>query len=158
MLETAKYGTFETVLALFRVEYTKYLHMGRRIRARYDDDLSPAEIKTLDEIIRLLELVGVARQYFKTLYLQRELTDVSRLLFYVGIPAVLASLLANWIYRNDAVLTAPALDVTVLLSTIVAVSPLVVLFSYVVRAATIAKQTASVMPFTVQDKAEYDSD
>lgn len=154
VLEERRYEAFDAMIVVFDIDFVEDLHTARRLRACDADDLPTTAVDGLEEIIQLLESIGVARQYFKTLYLQRELAEVSRLLFYVGVPAVVISLLANWFFGHQGILTDPVFQAIVLLSTIVALSPLLVLFAYIVRAATIAKRTAALMPFAIRDETD----
>lgn len=154
VLEEREHGAFDAVIVVFDIGFVEDLHTARRLRAQYADDLPTSARDGLEDIIQLLESIGVARQYFKTLYLQRELAEVSRLLFYVGVPAVVVSLLANWFFGHQGILTDTVFQAIILLSTIVALSPLIVLFAYIVRAATIAKRTAALMPFAIRDETD----
>lgn len=130
--------------ALVRALYVDYgIHLQTIDRLRNDSSL-PASIDHRLSVLRdHLVLIDVSRQYFRTLYIQRELPRISRLLFYVGGPAevVLVGVLF-------AFATTPAYPrALALVAATAGFAPLSVLISYVVRIATIAELTATVVPF-----------
>lgn len=90
-----------------------------------------------------LVLIDVSRQYFRTLYIQRELPRISRSLLYVGGLAEVA--LVGVLF---AFMTAPSHPrVLVLVAGVAGFAPLAVLISYVVRISIVAELTATVVPF-----------
>ncbi len=115
---------------------------------RYGDDLSAEGREALEELIETLELFSVAREHFKTTYLQRELTRFSQLTIYCGVPAILSAMLIGFLYAD---LGGPSINVDflpVVVAALVAVvvSPLALLTSYILRTATVTRRTASVGP------------
>ena len=97
----------------------------------------------------MLEALAVARQTFKTLYVQHELAVLSRELLYVGVPTLVGGGLLVVGYPAAV----EALGLTWLLVALAASSitlvflPFVVLLSYSLRLATIAARTADFGPF-----------
>lgn len=154
-LEERPVGSFDTLLTILNADLTRDVYVAERLRTGCDDALPPAATRELDDVYSLLEYMGVARQYFKTLYLQRELAVLSRRLLYVGVPAVASSTLTVWLYGHPggAVLRGPALAAAVLAATVVALAPLAVLVAYILRLTTITRQTASLVPFKIGDRS-----
>lgn len=92
--------------------------------------------------------LDAARQYLETLFVQRELSELSRVLIYTGIPAILLAGLAIFTYRDVPGISIPRPIVVSLVSATVAISlaPLAVLSAYVARVALIAQRTAAFGP------------
>lgn len=126
--------------------------MGRSGQGKYglllyvEDEAST----TLDELRRLLLQIDVARQFFRTIYLQKELAFLSQVLLYVGLPAVwtsVATLLVLGI-ANTMSLPSGVIFWAVLLALSIGLVPLIVLFSFMLRTAYVAQEIASVAPFS----------
>ena len=132
---------FAALVRALYVDYGTHIQTIDRLR---DGDSLPSSVDHRLSVLRdHLVLVDVSRQYFRTLYIQRELPRISRLLFYVGGPAevVLVGVLF-------AFMASPAYPgALALLAGTAGFAPLAVLTSYVVRIAIIAELTASVVPF-----------
>lgn len=147
-MEGAHSGTFEAVSASVRYDDPWQLHLARNLRNRYEGELDRGSVEAFDDLIEAIERFGVAREQFKTTYLQRELTRFSQLTILCGVPAVLAALLIGFLYGD---LGGPAIAVDrlpVVVSALLAVvaSPLALLASYILRTATITRRTASTGP------------
>lgn len=154
-LETRPSSAFHTLLTILDVDFTTDLYRTERLRSAHADSLPAAATDTLDDIYELLEYTGVARQYFKTLYVQRELALLSRKLLYTGLPAVAVSVLAVWVYGHPtgAALDGPTLQILVLGATTVALAPLAILVAYILRVTAIARRTATLMPFEISERS-----
>ncbi|AXR79459.1 hypothetical protein [Natrarchaeobaculum sulfurireducens] len=160
-LEHTKFGTFRAVSAAVGYNDAWQLYAARHIQGRYGERLSREGEESLEELIDALELFGIAREHFKTTYLQRELTRFSQLTIYCGVPAILAAMLIGFIYAD---LAGPAISIDTLpwvVSALVAVvvSPLALLTSFILRTATVTRRTASVGPMLPQkspDEGPFD--
>ncbi len=160
-LEHTKFGTFRAVSAAIGYDDAWQLYAARHLQGRYGERLSREAEESLEELIDALELFDVAREHFKTTYLQRELTRFSQLTIYVGVPAILSAMLIGFIYAD---LTGPAISVDTLpwiVSALVAVvvSPLALLTSFILRTATVTRRTASTGPMLPQkapDEGPFD--
>lgn len=151
LLRKPDIGVFGVLAATLSTNYAYELNETRRIKARYRDQLPDMAVTSLDNIARRVKDIDVARQYFKTMYMQEELSYFSRLLLYVGIPAeflTVATLIA--VSKSGGALAGlPAtLPVVAPIVITVAFAPLVVLFSFMVRVATVAHNTISAAQFT----------
>lgn len=109
----------------------------------------------MTNIARRIKDVDIARQYFKTMYIQEELSYFSRLLLYVGVPAeflTVAALVA--MSQSGSTLSGLPLTLPVLAPVIVTVAftPLAMLFSFVIRVATVAQNTVSPAQFTTPNR------
>jgi hypothetical protein len=143
-------NVFAALLPVINDNYSKQFNQSRRLRVRFDGAL-PAEVDDrLEELQSTLVSVDVTRQYFKIIYLQQELAELSRLLAYSGTAAFLTSTLVVMIYASGypPAISETALLLLVTLSLAVAFSPLAILFAFVVRVATIIKRTSAPGAFT----------
>jgi len=148
------WGTFGTLLTVLDVDFTTDRYMAERLYAKGDGIPDRVEASIADTS-ELLTDVGAARQYFKTLSMQRELADLSQRILYTGIPAVTTSVLAVWLYGHDAgaSLSPQVLAGVVLVATAVAFSPLAVLFAYILRVTTLERMTMALFPFETHELA-----
>ena len=120
-------------------------HATRRLRNAHTDALSDAAEEALDETEELLMEVDAVRQHFKTLVVERELAELSRLLVYTGVSAVVIAGITILSFRDLPGVTVPRWAILLAISASVTASltPLAVLSAYILRVATIARRTAS---------------
>jgi hypothetical protein len=151
-LERSSGSAFDTLLAILNLDITTTFHTTRRIQIRHAEALSPEATSALEDLADLLEFVGVARQHLKTLYIQRELSDLSRYVFYAGVPALLVPLLATWVYgaSSGATLAGTWLRTLVVVTAVAGFAPFAVFFSHLLRIATLTRRTGSLMPFKLE--------
>ncbi|QLK27509.1 hypothetical protein HYG81_07885 [Natrinema zhouii] len=146
-LEDAEFGTFEALSAVLGHHQGNYYHAARTFR----DDWGAAfdETEPLEELIELLGYLAIARQTFKTLYVQHELAVLSRMLLYVGFPTLVGGGLLLVSYaRIVAAISSTWLLLAIAAGGVVLVFlPFMVLLSYALRIATIAARTADFGPF-----------
>ena len=149
ILDDSGSNTFDVLSVTLTTNYAQEINRIRRIRTRRGDDLPESVMDALDNLIEHLQKVDVARQYFKSLYLQEELSSLSRVLLYAGVPAELLSVLAllGLTARQGTVLLRYA-HVLLPVTVTVAFLPLAVLLSFIVRTATVTERTAATIPFT----------
>ncbi|WP_247000130.1 hypothetical protein [Halosolutus gelatinilyticus] len=126
-------------------------HQSYEIR-RLQREASDRDDQPTEELQRIHELfveIDAARQFLKTVVVERQLARLSRLLIYTGIPAVTIAAVGIFVYRDIAGLSVPhALLVGIAGAIIVAtLVPLAILSAYILRVATIARQTATYGPF-----------
>jgi hypothetical protein len=140
---------FDLLLPMMNHDYSQLVNEARSLRHRVEDPDVAAALADLGETLTALD---VARQYFKTMYVQDELARLSRLVAYSGITAFLSSTLVVMIYASGypPVQHETPLLLLVTLSLAVAFAPFAILFAYVVRLATVVKRTAAPGAFTPQ--------
>lgn len=158
-LEGATFGTFAVISTILDYNDPWQLQEVRRIRERFEDELSEAMDDRLDRLEALLRDIHVARQYFKTVHMQQELADLSKVLLYVGFPALVGGAFVILAYGNLLALELhPYVYVFVVSATITALfSPFAVLFVYVLRIATVGRRTAADFgPFVLQQRIPDD--
>ena len=157
LLSRGDVGTFATLSATLHTNYGEQIRRVQSLAAQYGDTFTEDEREVLTELVSRMRQIDVARQYFKTLYMQSELASLSRLLLYVGVPAEVIStvmlLAAAGPQAQSFYSTMPPL---VLAATVaVGFGPLAVLFAFVLRIATVAQRTAAITPFTTDEEQYY---
>ena len=153
--------TFTAVSAAITYDESWHLYVATHLRGEYADSLSPAATDRLDELVDSLKLFHVAREQFKTTYLQQELTRFSQLTVYCGVPSILSAILVGLLYADvtGPSVSAAALPYVVSGLVLIVLSPLALLVSYILRTATITRRTASVGPMVPQkdpDEGPFD--
>lgn len=146
-LEESEYGIFPALSTVLDANFATRINHSRWIRQTYGDALSASTVELLDGVEERLEQLDVARQYFKTIYLQQQLASLSKLVLYVGLVAELVAITFLVVIGHAE--TAPMVDRLLLIPLAVAVNlaPLAVLFAYFLRVATVANRTAAITPF-----------
>ncbi len=158
LLERSQTGIFSALAVALETNYSEQLNEVHRLKFAHREELSPATKAALDDLAESLRQIDVARQYFKTVYIEDELARLSRILLYIGIPTVGSSILLLLVYSAPSPLTAVGgiLPELVLVTTTLGFVPLTLLFSFLLRVATVAKRTAAITPFTTPEQ-EADS-
>ncbi|MFB6164617.1 MAG: hypothetical protein ABEJ31_05610 [Haloarculaceae archaeon] len=149
-LEQDDLDLFGALSMTLSTNYSRDIYDIRQLRAKHGVDYDEEIRDELDGLVVRLQQIDVARQYLKTLYMQNELSRLSRELLYVGVPAVLASVFVLRAFSASASAFTPLnLAVFVPVAITVSIAPLSVLFAYVVRISTVARRTVAITPFTI---------
>jgi hypothetical protein len=154
-LERAEFGTFEVVLAALNFNYSRKIYRARRFRTERGDALSADADEALAELVTVLELFAPAREHVKTLYFQWELINLSRAMLYAAVPALVVAV-STILYLDDVgTVTGITLGVDNLVWVVsaavaVVLVPFLVLLSYVLRIATVAKRTLAIGPLILR--------
>lgn len=156
VLERSDVGLFNALSVTLKTNYSQEIYRLRDIQSKYRDELPEECHDLLDELIVRIQQIDVARQYFKTLYLQDELAYLSRILLYVGIPAELTalSMLMLFAASNQPVFDPTTLAVVAPVTITIAAAPLAVLFAFVLRISVVAQRTAAITPFTTDSQEQ----
>ncbi|WP_229380161.1 hypothetical protein [Haloterrigena salifodinae] len=110
--------------------------------------------ETVMDLPDRLREIDIARQYFKLLYLQVELSRPSQYLCYTGLPAVGIAVAALFVLTTVSDPAFAAQLQTILFPLVVAIGvfPLALLFAYILRTATVIERTAAITPFTTLEQ------
>ncbi|GAB3670184.1 hypothetical protein GCM10028856_19590 [Halopiger thermotolerans] len=148
-LRTADTATIEALSATLTVTYADEIRHLRQIQSDYDERLPENVSEQIDALVDHLLDIDVARQYFKTIYLQEELAVLSRALVLAGLPALAVVVAGLLLFTASTGASVPQSALPVFLPAIVAIGfvPLAVLCAFVVRIATVSRQTAAMLPF-----------
>lgn len=154
-LSGSQFGEFDVVFSALNYNYSWKLYTARRIRAEYAAVLTDDADDALADLIDALELFGPAREHFKTLYFRWALIDLSRLMLYTSIPALLTAVTGT-LYFDPGLFPGSVLGLdtgVVVISGAVAVSllPFALLLSYILRIVTVTKRTLSIGPFILRE-------
>jgi len=147
--------TVGVLAPLLQTNYARDIDRLRRLKDRHAGEMDESTAEAIDALIDRLQEIDVARQYFKTIYLQQELSMLSRRLVYVGIPAVavvLASLLVTTVPSGRPGLAPSVAFVPVTFAA--GTLPLVLLGSYTLRIATVTTLTVATLPFTTPEQEQ----
>lgn len=147
-LESSEAGTFEVLSVTLMTNYAQQINGVRRIKANYHDDLSDETTSALDGLLERLEDIDVARQYFKSVYLQDELSSLSRVLLYAGVPAEVISVAVLFAITGGGTPPLKLANVVIPAAAVVGLLPLSLLFAFILRTATVTQRTAATLPFT----------
>jgi len=153
-MKTVNRGQFSALWEGLEVEYGPHLNQSDRISIQHSDQFSDEYGQKFDELVKAFELFATGKEYFKTLYYSREISQLSQVLLVISLPTILvvasstlaieAHLLPDfWLFGLPPLLTFVSLVITV------ALAPFVTLIAYMLRIATVAKRTASAGPFTI---------
>jgi len=158
-LESGEFGTFQVVDTALDFNYSAKLAMARRLRIENEQRLSEEADETLTQLHESLALYGTAREHFKTLYFQWELIDLSRALVYAAVPALTVAVAVTLFYRGPGSVPGVTAGVDnalfcITLATLVAITPFMVLISYILRIGTVAKRTLAIGPFVLRETSD----
>lgn len=155
-LEDTQFGTFDVLFAALNYNYSWKIYEARRIRNTHEDSLSEDAETAFDDLIQALEFFGPAREHFKTLYFRWELVNLSRMILYTAVPALLVSIAMVLYIGNPETIPGNTFGVDNIVwvtsgAVAVAVVPFMLLLSYVLRIATVAKRTLAIGPFILRE-------
>lgn len=145
-------GKFSVLWLGLETDYGPVINQSHQLIAVGGPDLSDSGAAHLERLVEALELFATGREYFKTLYYTLEISELSRTLLFVSLPAILMT--ASTILAIDGDLVPeiwlfglPPLMSFVALSIVVSLAPFIVLTSYMLRVATVSQRTAGAGPF-----------
>ena len=148
LLDRPEVNVFTALSSMLSSNHANHIRHLNRIEARYGDDLSDETIDALDAVREVLYQFNVAREYFKTIFMQTELATLSRILLYVGVPSVGMMAVTFFVLNTPVAPGARGVDpVLVVGAFTVGVAPLAVLFAYVLRISVVAQETVATTPF-----------
>ena len=154
-IEEAQFGTYEVIKAALDYNYSWKIFRARRIKNTHTEEFTDEARARYDELLESLELLGLAREHFKTLYFQWELINLSRAMMYVAVPALVVTVSMVLFFDVDAVsgtvLGIDALVWVVAAGVTIGVAPFLLLIAFVVRIATMAKRTLAIGPFILRE-------
>ena len=159
-LEGAKFGTFQVVFAALDYNYSWKIYEAQRLQGEFDGDEGNVT-EAFDRVIESLQLFGPAREHVKTLYFQWELIDLSRAVLYAAVPSLVVATAMILYVDTPATISGATLGVDNLVwvasgAVTVALLPFALLFSYILRIATVTKRTLAIGPFVLRETDRVD--
>ncbi len=159
-LSGSQFGTFGVISTALDFNYSWKIYEARRLKSEHADSLDDATDEALADLINVLEFFGPAREHFKTLYFQWELVNLSRVMLYSSIPALVVAMVMMLYVTPDAITGSTFgignLVLLVSAAATVSLTPFVLLLSYILRIATVAKRTLAIGPFILRQTARSD--
>ncbi|WP_128476449.1 hypothetical protein [Halorussus pelagicus] len=154
-LDDAEFGSYHMLSAVLDFNYSWKIFTARRLHSEGGVALTEAADAAFDDLEDVLAFFGPAREHFKTLYFQWELVDLSRAMLYSAVPALVVAA-AMVLYYDALAVTGATLGVSndILLTSLavtVSVVPFMLLLSFILRIATVAKRTLSIGPFVLRN-------
>ncbi|MDV7348808.1 hypothetical protein R3751_03320 [Halorubrum distributum] len=154
-LDGAEFGSFDVVFAALNFDYGPKIGQIERIAADHDEALTDDERGRLGELKATVSLFGPAREHVKTLYFQWALIDLSRLILYAAVPAlVVAGLMLTAVDAGTFPGRTLGVDHVTLAvggAFAVALLPFSLFVSYLLRVLTLAKRTLAIGPLVLRD-------
>ena len=154
-LDGARFGSFSVVSAALGFEYGRLLGRAERLAADHDETLSDRDRELLEELKGSLSLFGPAREHVKTLYFQWALIELSQLILYAAVPALVVAGVTLTVVDAAAVsgstLGVAHLALVVGAAFAVTVLPFMLFVSYVLRILTVAKRTLAIEPLVLRE-------
>ncbi|RBI63206.1 hypothetical protein DMJ13_01270 [halophilic archaeon] len=154
-LDGASFGSFEVLFAALDFNYSYKIFQVERLSEEYADDLTDDQAVAFDDLRTSLTMFGPAREHIKTLYFQWALVNLSQLILYAAVPALIVagSMLAfasSSTFPGTTFGVANVLWITGVAFTVTLV-PFLLFTSYVLRIATVAKRTLAIGPLILRD-------
>jgi hypothetical protein len=152
--ESATGAEFGVLWLGLDVDYGDHLDRSRALKTSYGTDMSESFGDRLDELVQAFELFAIGKEYFKTLYYSNEVAQLSRTLLVVSLPAILfnagAILAINAeLFPQMGIPGISPLLLFVAITFTISLAPYLILTSYMLRLATVARRTASAGPFSL---------
>ncbi|WP_372480909.1 hypothetical protein ACAH01_16070 (plasmid) [Halomicrobium sp. HM KBTZ05] len=131
-------------------DYGTHIERSRAIASGRD---RPSE--RFEDLVEAFELFAIGQEYFKTLYYTKEVSQLSRTLLVVTLPAILfnaSTIIAinGEVLPDGLILGLPPLQTFVAVAFTVSLAPYLVLTAYMLRLSTVAHLTASGGIFSLQ--------
>jgi hypothetical protein len=154
-LDGADFGTFAVVGAALNFNYDTKIVAIEGLQSEFGDRLTSQQRETLSELKGTLSLYAAAREHVKTLYFQWSLIDLSRLILFAAIPALVVAAIMIAVSTPE---TVPGQSLgfdhlVLLVSGAFAVTfvPFAIFTAYVLRVLTITKRTLAIDPLVLRD-------
>ena len=115
------------------------------------DEFTEEAAEPLGRLADVLQHLEVARRLFNTVFIESEVSELSRYLLYVGFPAQLAAVALMLAYTAPGAgppLSLPLLQLVAPVVVAAGFAPFLLLGSYVVRLTVVAGRTADTFPFS----------
>ena len=154
-LDEANFGTFDVPNGALNYNYGIKIFHVERIANDYTDDLTDEDMAILDDLKAPLSMFGSAREHIKTLYFEWSLINLSQLMLYASVPALLVAgtsmvFIGGSSFPNSTVGISDTIVVLGVAFTITLL-PFFLLISYILRVATIAKRTLAIGPLILRE-------
>ncbi|AGN00062.1 hypothetical protein L593_00535 [Salinarchaeum sp. Harcht-Bsk1] len=154
LLVDSDFGTFDVVQPALDFNYGQKMHDVRRLGREHEDELTEKQLAAFREVLVSLTMYGPVREYVKALYIQWALVKLSRAILYATVVALTVA--GGMVVFVDATtFTGRLFGVETILWVVsaaftISTLPFLVFTSYILRLATLAKQTLTVEPLILR--------
>lgn len=154
LLVESETDTFSVLSLLLETNYAEQIRRLREMQSAYESDFADEVHEAIDDLVDRLREIDIARQYFKSIYLQQELSTLSRVLLYTGLPAVGTAIVVLLVLTvpTDQPQQLPDLRHLLPVTLTIGLLPLSILCSFFLRTATVTGLTAATLPFTTPEQ------
>lgn len=157
-LEGTEFGSFSVLSSVLDYNYSKKIHEARRLQSKYRADIPDDVDDRLDSLVETLRFFGPTRGFFKTLYFQWELINVSRAMVYAALPGLLVA--AYMIVAFDATRVPGSVAGVEMLYLVTSAAyaftliPFVLLLAYITRILSVLKRTLAPGSFVLRETGD----
>lgn len=165
IVETAEYlersldrvggAELDVLWAGLEMDYGPIMDRSSNVTTTYDGVLAEGVEEEYRNLMHAVKLFVTGREYFKTLYYSREISELSRTLLIISLPSIIitsstilainANLLPDlWVFGLPPLMTFVAATFAI------ALTPFIVLTAYMLRVATVALRTSAAGPFVLR--------
>lgn len=149
-------GISEVLFAGLQYDYSQQIYAIRQLKVQHDDTLTDSQHEKIDDLLVTLKHFMIGREYFKTLYLKRELANLSRGLLLISFPALIYLVYAMLSLKAGlspefSIIGIPSIVWFVGFTHIVGMAPYTLFSVYLLRTATISLRTLASGPFILDD-------
>lgn len=150
LLDEEDVSTFDVLVTTLTTNHARQINELQRLQRTHAEELSADATEAIDDLVRHLQDIDIARQYFKTIYLREELASLSQMLFYVGLVSLglVSAGMMLFTGSNTVPMLRPYVPILVPVIIVIGLLPISLLFVFILRAATVTKRTAATLPFT----------
>lgn len=151
------------LLSTLDYSYARHINVTRRLKSVHGDELTESDHDSLAKLLQVLTILASGREYFTTLYFKRELRNLSSSLLVLSLPVIVFTayvLLAidAGLFPRTTLLGLGSRLLYVNLAFVIALSPYVLLSSYMLRILTVSKHSLESTVFTLDSDVELGFD
>lgn len=149
------------LLSTLEYPYARHINVTRRLKSVHRDEFTSADHSSLETLLQALTILASGREYFTTLYYKRELGNLSSSLLVLSLPVIVFTayvLLAMdaGIFPQTTFLGLGSRLLYVNIAFVIALSPYILLSSYMLRIITVSKQSLESTVFTLDSDFELE--
>lgn len=154
LIDESGTSPFHALSATLDMNLGLRLQQAQSLQSKPPQALPEETRDALDRLVDHLELLDVSRGYFKTLFMQMQLSQLTRFLLYIGIPAEIAATVALLSLGAAPESTLMWLQPFPVVPAIVALcfAPLVILLAFVLRITLVTERTVAITPFSTPEQ------
>jgi hypothetical protein len=159
-LSDSRFEDFDVISTALAYDSGYQIYAANRIKREHADRLSDSRGEALEELVERLELFGIAKAYFKSLYVRRELAEITRIIPYIGVVSLVTSTFTLLVFGTRAGATLPPDNLLLLVSVTATLgfAPLSILLAFVPRITAVTRRSVSIDPFSVAGIGKSDSE